>query len=85
MEGYFSEIEIVTEKGKLAIEEGKTELIGEIMSKNHELLNSIGVGHEKLDELIDIANKAGAVGSPPVNLSCALAIIAVFQKTTMIL
>ena len=63
MEGYFSEIEIVTEKGKLAIEEGKTELIGEIMSKNHELLNSIGVGHEKLDELIDIANKAGAVGA----------------------
>ena len=39
MEGYFSEIEIVTEKGKLAIEQGKTELVGEIMNKNHELLN----------------------------------------------
>jgi|TARA_B110000881_G_C18592017_1_gene528670 mevalonate kinase len=63
MEGYFSEIEIVTEKGKLAIEQGKTELVGEIMNKNHELLNSIGVGHKKLEQLVDIVNKAGALGA----------------------
>ena len=63
MEGYFNEISIVTEKGKLAIEQGKTELVGEIMDKNHELLKSIGVSHKKLDELIDIANKAGALGA----------------------
>jgi len=63
MEGYFNEISIVTEKGKLAIEQGKTELVGEIMDKNHELLSSIGVSHKKLDELIDIANKAGALGA----------------------
>ena len=63
MEGYFSEISIVTEKGRLAIEQGKTELVGEIMDKNHELLNSIGVSHKKLEELIDIANKAGALGA----------------------
>lgn len=63
MEGYFSEIEIVTEKGKLAIEQGKTELVGEIMNKNHELLNSIGVGHTKLEQLVDIVNKAGALGA----------------------
>ena len=63
MEGYFNEISIVTKKGKLAIEQGKTELVGEIMDKNHELLKSIGVSHKKLDELIDIANKAGALGA----------------------
>jgi mevalonate kinase len=63
MEGYFNEIEIVTEKGKLAIEQGKTELVGEIMNKNHELLNSIGVGHKKLEQLVDIVNKAGALGA----------------------
>lgn len=63
MEGYFSEIEKVTERGKLAIEQGKTELVGEIMNKNHELLNSIGVGHKKLEQLIDIVNKAGALGA----------------------
>tara|TARA_B110000438_G_scaffold9211_1_gene9303 strand:+ start:324 stop:1250 length:927 start_codon:yes stop_codon:yes gene_type:complete len=63
MEGYFSEIEIVTEKGKIAIEQGKTELVGEIMNKNHELLNSIGVGHKKLELLVDIVNKAGALGA----------------------
>ena len=63
MEGYFNEIEIVTEKGKIAIEQGKTELVGEIMNKNHELLNSIGVGHKKLEQLVDIVNKAGALGA----------------------
>jgi mevalonate kinase len=63
MEGYFSEIEKVTERGKLAIEQGKTELVGEIMNKNHELLNSIGVGHKKLEQLVDIVNKAGALGA----------------------
>jgi mevalonate kinase len=63
MEGYFNEISIATEKGKIAIEQGKTELVGEIMDKNHELLNSIGVGHKKLNELIDIATKAGALGA----------------------
>jgi mevalonate kinase len=63
MNGYFDEIERITNKGKSAIEEGNAELVGEIMDENHDLLNSIGVGHEKLDELVDISKDAGALGA----------------------
>ena len=63
MNGYFDEIERITNKGKSAIEEGNDELVGEIMDENHDLLNSIGVGHKKLDELVDISKEAGALGA----------------------
>jgi mevalonate kinase len=63
MNRYFDEIERITNKGKSAIEEGNAELVGEIMDENHDLLNSIGVGHKKLDELVDISKEAGALGA----------------------
>ncbi len=63
MNGYFDEIERVTKNGKKAIEEGDAEMVGEIMDENHDLLNSIGVGHEELEKLIEIAKNAGALGA----------------------
>ena len=38
-------------------------MVGEIMDENHDLLNSIGVGHEELEKLIEIAKNAGALGA----------------------
>ena len=63
MNGYFDEIERITENGRIAIEEGNAEIVGEMMDENHELLNSIGVGHKELEKLIDIARDAGALGA----------------------
>jgi len=63
MNRYFDEIEIITKNGKLAIEQGDSKLVGKMMNKNHDLLNSIGVGHKKLDKLIDISKKADAIGA----------------------
>ena len=63
MEGYFDEIEKVTQNGKVAIEEGNAKLVGELMNENHELLNLIGVGHETLEELIEITHEKGALGA----------------------
>ena len=63
MNGYFDEIERVTENGKKAIEKGDEKMVGEIMDKNHDLLNSIGVGHDELEKLIDIAKDGGALGA----------------------
>ncbi len=63
MNGYFDEIERITENGKNAIEEGEVILVGELMDENHELLNSIGVGHKKLEQLIDLAKNSGALGA----------------------
>ena len=47
MNGYFDEIERITDNGKIAIEEGNTEMVGEMMNENHELLNSIGFPFRK--------------------------------------
>ena len=63
MDGYFDEIERITKQGKIAIENGNEKMVGEMMNENHELLNSIGVGHNELEKLIDIAKDAGALGA----------------------
>ena len=63
MNGYFDEIANVTEGGKIAIEEGNKEAVGELMNKNHELLNKIGVGHPLLEKLVDLTLDAGALGA----------------------
>ena len=63
MNGYFDEIGIVTKNGKKAIEEGDAGMAGEMMDENHDLLNSIGVGHDELEKLIGIAKDTGALGA----------------------
>ena len=63
MEGYFEEIRKVTENGKLAIEKGNIDMVGELMEKNHELLNKISVGHQELDKLVEISMDSGAAGA----------------------
>ena len=63
MNGYFDEIANITEGGKMAIEEGNKEAVGELMNKNHELLNKIGVGHPLLEKLVDLTLDAGALGA----------------------
>jgi len=63
MNSYFNEIQRVTENGKKAIENGDAKTVGKMMNKNQDLLNSIGVGHSKLDKLIDIAKDADALGA----------------------
>tara|TARA_B100001996_G_scaffold63429_1_gene45463 strand:+ start:489 stop:1412 length:924 start_codon:yes stop_codon:yes gene_type:complete len=63
MNGYFDEIENVTKGGKMAIEEGNIEMVGELMNDNHELLNKIGVGHPELEKLVELSIKSGAIGA----------------------
>ena len=63
MNRYFDEIEIVTNHGKKAIEDGNLDILGELMDENHDLLNSIGVGHEQLDKLVNLTREAGALGA----------------------
>ncbi|HEX2614132.1 MAG TPA: mevalonate kinase [Nitrososphaera sp.] len=46
-----------------AIPSGKKEKTGELLSENQALLKQIGVSHEKADDLIDICNRAGALGA----------------------
>jgi mevalonate kinase len=46
-----------------AILSGKKEKIGKLLSENHALLRQIRVSHDKVDELINICNSAGALGA----------------------
>tara|TARA_B110000014_G_scaffold250021_1_gene225869 strand:- start:154 stop:1077 length:924 start_codon:yes stop_codon:yes gene_type:complete len=63
MNVYFDEIGNITKGGKIAIEEGNVEMVGELMNDNHELLNKIGVGHPELEKLVELSIKSGAVGA----------------------
>jgi mevalonate kinase len=46
------EIGRITLEGKAALQNGDLSLAGDLMSRNHKLLNSLGVGHPALDKLV---------------------------------
>ena len=46
-----------------AIENGELDRVGEAMNANHELLKTMGISCPELDEMVDAARKAGAVGA----------------------
>lgn len=46
-----------------AIESGKGDKIGELMNENQIILQQIGVTHHKAQKIIDLCNKAGAIGA----------------------
>jgi mevalonate kinase len=46
-----------------AIESGKCDKIGELMNENQVILQQIGISHHKVCDIIDICNKAGAIGA----------------------
>jgi len=46
-----------------ALEAGDTHLVGQLMTKNHELLRQLTVSCDELDTLVDCALSAGALGA----------------------
>lgn len=62
-EAYFDQIAEITLAARRVIEAGKTRLLGSLMNKNHELLQSIGVSCPELDNLCAAALQAGAWGA----------------------
>ncbi|MEK6916812.1 MAG: mevalonate kinase [Nanoarchaeota archaeon] len=59
----FDKIGEITEKAKTAFENGEIEQLGELMDKNHALLQQIDVSCKELDELVETAKLAGALGA----------------------
>lgn len=51
VEKLFEKISIITKKGEDSLIRGDLEQLGNLMKQNHILLNKLGVGHEKLDQL----------------------------------
>jgi mevalonate kinase len=62
-EGYFVEIGGITLKIKRLLQTGDLEEIGSLLTKNHQLLQEIGVSLSELDHLVDVAIRSGAFGA----------------------
>lgn len=56
-------IDTIVVNGRNAIENGKDELIGNLMDENHLLLQNLGVSHPTLDYLVTVARESGSLGA----------------------
>jgi mevalonate kinase len=59
----FEEMNNLANKGWGAIKDGDIKSIGQYMSRNHSLLQSLGVSSAQLDKLVNAAIAAGAYGA----------------------
>src|SRR5215211_1324067 len=62
-ETVFDKIGEISFTARRAIEAGKPELLGELMNKNHALLQKLTISSPELDGLVDAARLAGALGA----------------------
>jgi mevalonate kinase len=59
----FDQIGDTADEARRAIEAGDVDALGPLMDENHALLIELGVSSPKLDDLVDTARLAGAVGA----------------------
>ena len=62
-ENVFDEVDEIVGQARSAIGSGKWELLGDLMNTNHELLRKMTVSSPKLDQLVEAARNAGALGA----------------------
>jgi mevalonate kinase len=59
----FDQIGMISKKARTSIERGKRKDLGEMMNRNHALLQEMTVSSPELDTLVSAALKAGALGA----------------------
>jgi len=59
----FDRIGDIADEARQAIEDGDVDALGPLMDENHELLIELGVSSSQLDDLVDAARLAGALGA----------------------
>jgi mevalonate kinase len=62
-EKFFDEVGDLAKNARRAIETGDASLLGELMNRNHELLQSMTVSSPDLDRLVHVARSTGALGA----------------------
>lgn len=62
-EGVFDEVGAIAKTARDAIEGGKRKELGGLMDQNHALLQKMTVSSPELDNLVEAARKAGALGA----------------------
>ena len=63
IENIFNEIAQIALIGRRSIESGMPQLLGELMDQNHAYLQALTVSSPELDNLVEAARKAGALGA----------------------
>ena len=74
--GLMSQSKDICNQALAALNNGNVDHLGMLMNENQLLLERLGVSHEKADELIDIARRAGALGAKITGAGGGGAIIA---------
>lgn len=59
----FDQATELSSKARQALDANDLDEVGRLMNFNHELLQAIEVSHPKLDELVEIARREGAIGA----------------------
>jgi mevalonate kinase len=62
-ETVFDKIGEISFTARRALEAGKSEMLGELMDENHALLQKMMVSSPELDQLVEAAKDAGAIGA----------------------
>ena len=62
-ESVFDQIGEISFTARRAIEAGKYELLGDLMNENHTLLQKLTISSPDLDQLVEAARSAGALGA----------------------
>lgn len=62
-ESVFDKIAEISFTARRAIEQGRWEMLGELMTENHQLLQKMTVSSPELDRLVETACEAGALGA----------------------
>ena len=62
-EDIVKEYKVVIQDGRQALEELDLKRVGQLMDRNHQLLQQITVSNDKLDQMVKLAKDAGAWGS----------------------
>ncbi|MHA1685331.1 MAG: mevalonate kinase [Candidatus Heimdallarchaeaceae archaeon] len=68
----------IVEEGKRFLLSQKIEQIGYLMTKNHYLLEKLGVGHKKLNAILNILHDSGALGGKLTGAGGGGCVIALF-------
>jgi mevalonate kinase len=62
-EKVFDEIGEIARKARQRIKDGEWEALGELMNHNHQYLQELSVSSPELDQMVEAARKAGALGA----------------------
>jgi len=62
-ESVFDQVGKMVGQARKVIENGSWEMLGELMNKNHSLLQEMTVSSPELDHLVEVARNAGALGA----------------------